>query len=462
MNLFRTFAIVVFIFLVEFANSQCSRIQDSLELIEIYNRLDGDNWHVPWDFQQPLDKWHGVQLYTRKLAPILLVNDPPPPPDRCEELIFIYSGQTEIIIDSLIISNTFGSELGPYVTGNTNVFENNFCLKTVSSGDTVPSNSVMLIQTSAIGEHIYDLENICEQFQDVYIFASDNTSCGGGYFVNLDCQLYTLSYQDYQLQFSNYGFCDYWGINYFCEHKDSIEVIPSLDTSFHDCVRSLNLAGNNLTGDLPDFNLNNCEFIDFSNNSISSIAEFEGFSSLLTIDFSGNLIDDDISQINQIEYSCSLDLSFNSLTGCFTDSIINCNSSANPLYLENPFLPWNGDISIYCDSLYSFNAPCNDLNSETENDYINSECICEGILTSTIGINSQREPNLFNYSNQNFHVTPNHQVTEIISLATAKVKFNQIDNFIQIEDNLVPGIYIVMVKNITSQKINVVKLFVPY
>ena len=41
--------------------SSC-RYQDSLELVKMYNSLDGPNWTNKWDLKKRIDEWHGIKL----------------------------------------------------------------------------------------------------------------------------------------------------------------------------------------------------------------------------------------------------------------------------------------------------------------------------------------------------------------------------------------------------------------
>jgi len=64
---------LLILFNAAFSYSQCSRMTDSLELINLYEQLDGSEWNYfgpsdtpnkgsEWDFAVPIDSWHGVRL----------------------------------------------------------------------------------------------------------------------------------------------------------------------------------------------------------------------------------------------------------------------------------------------------------------------------------------------------------------------------------------------------------------
>jgi len=39
-----------------------SRTQDSLALVDFFDKTNGSNWTNIWDFNQPMDTWFGVQF----------------------------------------------------------------------------------------------------------------------------------------------------------------------------------------------------------------------------------------------------------------------------------------------------------------------------------------------------------------------------------------------------------------
>ena len=129
--------------------------------------------------------------------------DPPPGPDRCDEYVVIYTGGSGFDADEIEVSNVVGNTLSPYDLGNTAAFTPDCGLIAVGPGDFVPDDAILIIQSSAVGGEVYDITELCDLGLDIYVLASGNTDCGGGFFVNgadatyeleLDCVSDLLSY----------------------------------------------------------------------------------------------------------------------------------------------------------------------------------------------------------------------------------------------------------------------------
>lgn len=50
------------IIVLQQGNTQCNPVADSLELVNIYNQWDGPNWTNPWDLEQPIITWAGIEI----------------------------------------------------------------------------------------------------------------------------------------------------------------------------------------------------------------------------------------------------------------------------------------------------------------------------------------------------------------------------------------------------------------
>lgn len=110
--------------------------------------------------------------------------DPPPGPDRCDEYAVIYTGGSGFDAEDIDIINSGGNGMGPYVLGNTAAFTPDCGLIAVGPGDFVPDDAILIIQSSAVGTEVYDITELCDLGLDIYVLASANTACGGGFFVN--------------------------------------------------------------------------------------------------------------------------------------------------------------------------------------------------------------------------------------------------------------------------------------
>lgn len=59
-------ALILVIFINSFyCFSQCSKIEDSITLVALYNSTDGDNWKNTWNLKSNMDTWYGVKLNNR-------------------------------------------------------------------------------------------------------------------------------------------------------------------------------------------------------------------------------------------------------------------------------------------------------------------------------------------------------------------------------------------------------------
>lgn len=138
-----------------------------------------------------------------------------------------------------------------------------------------------------------------------------------------------------------------------------------------------NCATNQLTGELPSLLKNKqLKSFIFSNNNITgklhysierldSLERFYGFN-------------------NQLE-GC-IPLNFNKL--CSLGNSTSTDSIGYNLSL-NPMLPWFGDLRPFCDNEPQLDQPCDDGNPDTHNDIIQTDCSCEGTISSSISnINS--------------------------------------------------------------------------
>ncbi len=132
--------------------------------------------------------------------------DPPPGPDRCDEYIVLHTGDTGFIASDVDVENMFMNTLSPYVMGNTSVFTPDCGLIAADASTFIPSDAILIIQSSAIGTEMYDINELCVLGLPIYVLASNNTSCDGGFFINAGNSLYTVSLagcDSYEISFGN-------------------------------------------------------------------------------------------------------------------------------------------------------------------------------------------------------------------------------------------------------------------
>lgn len=176
---------------------------------EITINLSGDNlpegcidWFIGPDGTGDLtgETFVGCSTITNDCAggpqAMYVVIDPPTGSDRCDEMIIIHTGESGFTAEDIEVTNSGNNPLSPYVLGNLAAFTN-ICtgvnVTAVGPGDFIPDDAILIIQTSAIGTVEYDMDNLCDLGLDIFVLASDNTDCGGGFFVNGADASYTVS-----------------------------------------------------------------------------------------------------------------------------------------------------------------------------------------------------------------------------------------------------------------------------
>ena len=98
----------------------------------------------------------------------------------------------------------------------------------------------------------------------------------------------------------------------------------------------------------------------------------------------------EIGLLTQLE---QLYIQNNQLSSCFPNSLLtHCDIDYN--FLNNPLLPWQGDLAPYCDGASQIGATCDDNMDTTENDLILEDCSCSGaelrnITTDTVSFSFQ-------------------------------------------------------------------------
>jgi gliding motility-associated-like protein len=138
-------------------------------------------------------------------------------------------------------------------------------------------------------------------------------------------------------------------------------------------LQAIDLNGNQLTGNIPNFNLSNLEYLILSGNQLSGNLPSFNLPNLQYLyldnnDLSGNL--PNLNLPNLIFQS----LEYNNLSGCFPASYSSF-CSINNNFSNNPLLPWQGDFSQFCSGGTQIGASCS--NSATPGaDIIQANCTC--------------------------------------------------------------------------------------
>ena len=216
-------------------------------------------------------------------------------------------------------------------------------------------------------------------------------------FANLDTLDLQVNDLSGQIQVQNLPSLTYLdcGLNQLTGNIPSFENAPNfrfLDCDFNrleGSIPNFNLANlqvvdcnvNNLSGEIPNFeNAPTLRFLDCSNNNIEgNIPEFNFSPRLLKFYCHKNLIEGEIPDLSHLAELTEIFADSNKLSGCLPVNLFFCDLDSFK-FNNNPMLPWEGDLSNLCPplNLNPINAPCDDLNSSTDNDTILPDCTCKG------------------------------------------------------------------------------------
>lgn len=145
-------------------------------------------------------------------------------------------------------------------------------------------------------------------------------------------------------------------------------------------LSTLILQKNQLSGNIPNFKLNNLTRLYIDSNQLTGIIPTFNFTNLNALILNDNLLEGAIPIFNLPDL-WYLDLHSNNLQGCIPEYL------CDPKYFidltMNSQLPWQGDITRFCNGESQTDAPCDDGNPDTSNDKIQEDCSCRGCTSST-------------------------------------------------------------------------------
>jgi len=164
------------------------------------NMNDGDciDWYIDVDGSVSTgSQFIGCSPVTTDCAggpqAMYILIDPPPGPDKCDEYIVLHTGDTGFTASDVEVVNAGGSPMTPYVMGNIAAFTPNCGLIAADATTFIPSDAILIIQSSAVGGEVYDINELCNLGLPIYVLAWNNTDCSGGFFINSGDQSYTVS-----------------------------------------------------------------------------------------------------------------------------------------------------------------------------------------------------------------------------------------------------------------------------
>ena len=251
---------LVFMFMVVH-QLHADRLQDSMELVRLYNNTSGPDWKNPWQLDQSMDTWFGVTL----------------------------------------------NEDG---TVNT--------LKLSANGLSGDLPNLILPNLTQLALNINDLRNVISDFNYpncTFLDLSNNGFVGEvPNFVGMP-QLLTLRLQNNNLTGEVPEFSSVPNLQVIDLSNNNLEgQLPTLQQT--PGIFSLNLAGNNLIGTIPDYAFANLVLINLSNNRLSGfIPEFNASPNLIQLNLAHNALAGPVPKFLINPLLSNIDLSYNQLTG---------------------------------------------------------------------------------------------------------------------------------------------------
>lgn len=163
-------------------------------------------------------------------------------------------------------------------------------------------------------------------------------------------------------------------------------------------LRFLHLSANSLTDTIPDEigQLTNLELLLLYNNELSGPIpnELGNIVGLNRLRLNDNNLDGAIpEELENLIALTDIQLQDNQLSGCIPTGLLDIACNLNPApspqeqgynFSNNPSLPWQGDIGIYCQGGTQEGATCDDGDEETTDDRIQTiSCECLGVTCPT-------------------------------------------------------------------------------
>jgi len=337
-------------------SGNCSRFQDSLTLVEIYNNTNGPNWWIygRWNLNNPMDTWSGVVLNSDGCVAALYLNNR----DMTGTIPFTELSNLPHLSELQLQSNEFIGDISAEVGNLTNLTHLYLSSNDNLNGDIPPEignltklEELDLYKCNLTGSIPPEIGNL--QYLH-HLHLSWNSLSGSippeiGNLINLKY----LSFGHNELtgnipmQLSNLTVLNHLGIDWnnltgifpqelcylnnlmsiFLNHNELTGSIPS-EIGNLDNLTYLNFSSNNFSGFIPPEigNLDNLAYLYLNFNNISgtiptSIGNLGNLKDLLlnSNNLTGSL-PSEIANLNNLHF---LRVSHNQLSGCFDDNLVN-------------------------------------------------------------------------------------------------------------------------------------------
>jgi Leucine-rich repeat (LRR) protein len=246
---------------LSFTQTNTCRVQDSLQLVSLYNATGGATWTTKWNLSQPINTWHGVTLNV----------------DGCVQKIDLQSNKLNGNLPNLNLPNL-----------ESLIFYNNQLSGSIPNFNLPNLKGLALLNNQLSGTipnfNLPNLESLALQY---------NQLSGAILNFNLPKLIY-LDINDNQLS----------------------GVIPNLNLPN---LTSAHLENNKLNGTIPNFNLPNLEVLVLYNNQLSGTIPNLNLPNLSYISLSNNQLSGTLPNFNLPKVQFIL-LRNNQLSGCIPAS----------------------------------------------------------------------------------------------------------------------------------------------
>ncbi len=378
----------------------CNRMSDSLALVELYNNTSGNEWSYindtydnrieagwypipnagnPWDFNMPIDQWHGVSLNDEGCVELLVLNDNglvgPMIDLNLPQLQFLYCENNQLTNSIPDFSNLMNLQLFDCSRNDFELlsdFSNLpelkyfYCLSNELTGSipdftNSPNLQFFYCNGNQLTNSIPDFSNL----MNLKVFECSSNELTGSIpnFSNLP-NLESFNCTFNQIGGSLPDFQNLEKLRYFSCHQNQIGgAIPNFSNL--DSLEYFSCAVNNLTGSLPNFsNLLNLKNLECSRNNITgSIPDFSNLLNLQSFKCAKNNLTGSIPDFTNLETLSFFKCDNNNLSGGIPNfsnlpNLISFYCNNNILNEEIP------DLSNHCPSLGIFNLENNQLSFE--------------------------------------------------------------------------------------------------
>jgi len=388
------------------------RYQDSLVLVDLYNSTGGDNWtlNTNWLSDQPINTWYGVTLNEEGCVRSINLNNNQLSGTLPEAITQLTNLEVLYLFDNPDLKGSIPDNIGN--------LENLIILSVFNCGlsGNIPVSIGELKELMELSLDNNELDgNIPPTIGGLgkleLLFLEQNKLTGP--IPIIITQLTNL--KRLHLHFNDLSGIIPININelvgleeLFLQGNNLSGGIPESITQLAQLERLYLYDNSSLGGTIPAsiddlknlvaFGAFNCGLSDSIPTSIGTLTN------LIELTLSDNGLEGSIPEaLGQLDNLQILWLSNNQLSGCIPenlrnlcylteDILVDCVSFAGTDTLRgcqydfrnNPQLPWEGDFEKFCNGEDQIGAPCNDGNEETQDDKINNNCECIGVICTTL------------------------------------------------------------------------------